>query len=523
MALPANITTVTVSHKHTAIGGAAMSGTVTWSSPVDLVDASAVTTINISSIRVSLDIAGAWSATVPIVDDPDAAPSGWAYTVTMNLTDPLGQSRTTSYLVQVTAAMAPAVDWSALTQLSTVTESSPYGRLTLPNTWTKDQTFDGALRLGDPATLPATDPTGGGTLYADNGALLWRTPTGVGQLARVIEGPLSLRDPRVGALLDGTNESAKLATAISLLPAGGGEIYVPTGTLGLGAEVTLPDNCTLRGSNFGASIIKNSGGYSGRLISTGGNNHVSHLQFTGTAGVTLLTIREARSMFSNLHFVGGTNAIEYVGTSTSTAHANKMTDINIEDCLGYGIFLNAWCYDNEFLNTWIGECNVGIRIQDGACFFNTLHVWGCTGNGIEVRGFATLLQNVYLETNGVGGAGNGIDIFNAEKTQIIGGRLWKNASNGANVGGASNRTRFSGLDIHENGGFGISGSGVQYCQVTGCQFYDLAVPARQDRPIATAGTSDFWVITGNVMRAADHVLGAKTLVGAGNVVANNIE
>ncbi|MET7948575.1 hypothetical protein [Micromonospora sp. NPDC005324] len=49
----------------------------------------------------------------------------------------------------------------------------------------------------------------------------------------VREGALSLRDPRVGCLLDGSDEGAKVAVALSLLPPEGGEIFQPVGRLGL--------------------------------------------------------------------------------------------------------------------------------------------------------------------------------------------------------------------------------------------------------------------------------------------------
>jgi hypothetical protein len=316
-------------------------------------------------------------------------------------------------------------------------------------------------------------------------------------------------------------------TAFTLLSPAGGELLVPAGTLGLGSEVTLPVNVSLTGANHGASVVCPSAGYTGRLVSTGGFNRISHLQFHGrrSSGV-LLTVRMPRSMFSDLHFSNsGTHAIEFVGTAAaSSAHANKLTDINIEDCVGNGIFVNAWAYDNEFLNVWIGECQVGLRLQDGACFFDNLHVWGCRGNGVELRNNANrnIFQNVYIETNGVSGTGNGVDAWQVTGNQFVGGRLWRNNSHGINAV-ASPRTRVMGLDIHENDGDGVRGVDSSYCQVIGNQFYDLPQPSRQGRPIVTTGSSDYWVVSNNIMRAADHVAGGKALVGTHNVLTGNIE
>ncbi|MFY1689558.1 right-handed parallel beta-helix repeat-containing protein [Plantactinospora sp. WMMB782] len=357
-------------------------------------------------------------------------------------------------------------------------------------------------------------------------ALATTMPVPARAAAMVVEGPLSLRDPRVGCLLDGGDEAAKLTAAFALLPSGG-ELYLPPGVLGLGAEVTLPANVSLTGANLGASVVRPAAGYTGRLVGTGGWNRISHLKFDGrlSSGV-LLTIRRPRSMFSQLHLTSsGSHAIEFVGTAeNSSAHANKLTDINIDDCLGTGIVIGPYGYDNEFLNTWIGECQVGMRISTGACLFENLHVWGCRGNGVELRRGAdsTVFQNVYLESNGTGGTGSGINAWQVTGTQVVGGRLWRNATNGASFD-ACPRTRVMGLDVHENGDAGVRGHDSAYCQVVGNQFYDLGTPKRQGRPVITSGTSDRWLISDNVMLAADHLRGGKLLVGADNLIGGNLE
>ncbi|WP_425846757.1 right-handed parallel beta-helix repeat-containing protein [Micromonospora sp. DT15] len=342
----------------------------------------------------------------------------------------------------------------------------------------------------------------------------------------VREAPLSLRDPRVGCRLDGSDESDKVTTALNLLPAGGGEIFQPVGALGLGSEVRFPTSVTWTGENIGAAIIQPAPGYTGRLVSSGKYNQISNVHFYGmqTSNV-LLTVRGPRSTFHHLHFGNsGSHAIEFLGKDADTsAHANKITDINIEDCLGVGILVNKVAYDNEFLNVWVGECQTGLRLLDSACFFDNLHVWGCRGNGVELREPAhrNIFQNVYLESNGTSGTGSGADLRQVWGTQFIGGRLWRNATNGIEVS-SSGRTRIMGLDIHDNGANGILGRDADLCQVIGNQFYDDATPRRQDRPIVTVGTSNNWIVTNNVMRAYDHRSGGASLAGANNVVNGNI-
>lgn len=266
MSLPANVTTITVSHKHTAVSGTAMTGTVTWTLPIDLVDASALTTVNSSSIRTNIDLTGSWSVTVPVVDDPDLQPTGWTYTVTFALTDSFGATRTLTKQVQVTAAMAPAIDWASLAELSTVTEVSPYARPTVENTFTKDQTLSGALRLGDPATLPATDPTGGGTLYADAGSLKWRSATGTETLTAVGEFDVMNYYNAAGGANAGIN--AVMAAVAQATATGGGIIRFPPSTtpLTLAAPIQLNggsghSNLTFRGAGREATRINCAQGF----------------------------------------------------------------------------------------------------------------------------------------------------------------------------------------------------------------------------------------------------------------------
>lgn len=249
MALPANLTTVTVSHKHTNLGGAAMTGTVTWTSSADLLSDSEDTTINASSIRVALDLTGAWSVVVPVVDDPDVEPNGWTYTVTFNLTDPAtGLAVTRTQTVQVTASMAPVIDWGELVPATLVAETSPYGRLAVANTWTQDQTFSGALRLSDPATLPATDPTGGGTLFADAGALKWRSPGGI----EVLSGgatPLSVK--AYGAVGDGVaDDSAAIQAAINTAAVTKSIVFLPPGLYKIGTPLLIDADIEMCGEGW---------------------------------------------------------------------------------------------------------------------------------------------------------------------------------------------------------------------------------------------------------------------------------
>jgi len=350
-------------------------------------------------------------------------------------------------------------------------------------------------------------------------------PAGV----QVREGPLSLLDPRVNCALDGTgDEAAKVATAISLLPATGGHIYQPPGTLRTSA-ITFDRPVRWEGAGDQASAIVAASGFTGSLLTISAAapfSRVSDVQIGGGGSATkLLVVSAPRTRLDHLHLTGGASgassaAIHYNGVdSTNSAHASQVSDVRIINCGGYGVWLQGFSYDNEFTNLWIGTCNVGLRYENTNGFFTNTHVWGCTSNGIELRNGKHLFSNCYVETNG----GSGFNIFNADAVRIMGGTIWKNTGAGIAGSGTSHRLSVVGTNIYDNGTNGVQGADMLYGQVVGCTFYDDTSSSNsQDRPVVTTGTSDKWIITSNVMQTADHAVGGNSLVGASNVVANNI-
>jgi len=343
------------------------------------------------------------------------------------------------------------------------------------------------------------------------------------------EGPLSLLDPRVDCRLDGTgDEAARVATAISLLPAAGGHIYQPPGTLRTSA-ISFDRPVRWEGAGDQASTIQAASGFTGTLITITKDatfSRISDVQLGGGGSATkLILVAAARTRLDHLHLTGaaagsGAAAIHYNGVSTSdSAHASQVSDVRILSCGGYGIYLQGFSYDNEFANLWIGSCNVGIRYENTNGFFTNTHVWGSTGNGIELRDGSHLFSNCYVETNG----GSGFNLFNAAQVRIANCNLWKNQGSGVNASGTSHRLSVVGCLIYDNGGNGVTAADCLYGQVIGNTMYDDTGSAQdQDRPVVTTGTSDSWIITGNVIRTADHAVGGNSLVGAANVSANNI-
>lgn len=107
----------------------------------------------------------------------------------------------------------------------------------------------GPHRVEDNLADPPTDMP---TLVSDQVAVL------SDRIDRIVEGPLSLRDPRVNCLLDGSDETSKWQIALAMQPAGGGELFLPAGVLTANVAIDR-DNLTLIGQGDG-SVIKAASG-----------------------------------------------------------------------------------------------------------------------------------------------------------------------------------------------------------------------------------------------------------------------
>ena len=348
-------------------------------------------------------------------------------------------------------------------------------------------------------------------------------------LTVVREAPLSLKDPRVGCALDnGGDESAKVATALSLLPAAGGHIYHPPGILRTSA-ISFDRPVLWQGAGDQASVIKASLGFTGTLVTIGPSAPYSRMSDVAIAGggsaAQLLSIGVARVRLANLELSAtgtGTNgaALYFNGTDAATAspHAIQCDNIRIINCDGIGLFLRGFAYDNEFTNLWIGSCLTGIRLENTNTFFTNTHVWGSTGNGIEVRSGLQFFENCYVETNG----SSGFNIFNAPNVKIANTDIWANGVHGVYVESSDRFSMIGGI-IYDQGSNGINGVNTQHGKVIGVDFYDVTSSSRsQDRPIVTTGTSDKWIVMGNTMLTAEHAVGGVSMVGSNNVVANNV-
>lgn len=108
MALPGNLTTITVTGQYIDVQGNAIAGQVLFTAQTILVSASANQFIMPRTITVDLDGNGEFSTTIPTTNDPDVFPNGWTYKVE----EAFSGGRT--YYVELPANLAPTVDLTTL-------------------------------------------------------------------------------------------------------------------------------------------------------------------------------------------------------------------------------------------------------------------------------------------------------------------------------------------------------------------------------------------------------------------------
>lgn len=148
---------------------------------------------------------------------------------------------------------------------------------------------------------------------------------------------------------------------------------------------------------------------------------------------------------------------------------------------------------------------------------------GGAGNGIRVTGLAGGNVNARVIGNQVDGCSNGIHVDDDSVTVdncVVQGNVCNGNTNGIAVNGL--RHTIIGNVCKNNAGIGIQGSDATFVTCAGNNLYDDQGTKTQTYGIRTTGTSDFWVVTSNIARAADHLTAGISLAGSNNVSADNI-
>jgi hypothetical protein len=111
VALPAGLTTVTVTGTYLDAEGTPLTGQVAFDISSPLKDVNHKVVLPQTTIRRYLDATGAFSVVLPVTDDIDLSPTGWYYTIT----ERIDRSSVRSFHFLLPASLAPDIDVSELT------------------------------------------------------------------------------------------------------------------------------------------------------------------------------------------------------------------------------------------------------------------------------------------------------------------------------------------------------------------------------------------------------------------------
>jgi hypothetical protein len=403
--------------------------------------------------------------------------------------------------------------------------------------------------LNDP--LDIGDVPGVGTVFDGDGRE-HVVITGRGGTVLSVDGDAAIVDAYklgVRASNAGTTNRDLIANAVAALPAGiPAKIVLPGDVFSL-APLTLPERArTITGRDTGVGGILCGAGTNATLLRLPDGTNADLLTIAGlywtvrdvgldgnrenNAAGSCLRISKPRATVENL-VIGWAfeHGIVNEGAPGAQAHAPWLTDVKVRSCHGNGIYVKGVdAPDMQATNIWVGACDGhGVLVESPSSIWTNVHPWGNGGDGFRADnpgGGHGRLVGVYSETN----VGHGVRFSNgAGGWSVVGGQLWKNTQHGAfcenlDVGGSGrNRTMFTDLEVFDNVGYGIVGQNSSYGIVRGCNFYDTQATKTQGYGVQTNGTSDRWLIAGNIMVGVDLRLSSKNLVGSNNVLRDNVE
>lgn len=333
-----------------------------------------------------------------------------------------------------------------------------------------------------------------------------------------------------GARGDGTtDDTAAIQAAIN---AGTNVVWLPAGTYlvtGLTAAggVSGPGG-TIQGVSLFGSTLKLANGANQDLLTLNGQGwRVTNLGIDGnkannTSGNGIV-VKYPRTIIDHVYMnnVPG-HGLYNAGTSGQTAHANEYHNIRILNSGGDGIRVSgAYATDGRFSNVEIGQCGgYGAYVESGALLWQQSHMWGNTLDGFRANGasYQQLVQ-VESETNNQ----HGVVFVGGHGHMISGSYVWQNQGRGIYAANVDRFTVVNNQCKNNKGGPGISTDTSLYGTIIGNVCWDDFGTKLQTYGIATASSSDYMTVVGNISRAADHATGSISLVGAHNDYGHNIE
>lgn len=327
-----------------------------------------------------------------------------------------------------------------------------------------------------------------------------------------------------GAVGDGvTDDTAAIQAAVdAAAAAGGGQVYVPTGTyIVTGGEepsdgcIMLKSNVYMSGDGMGATTLKLADGWNAAVT---GIVRSAYAEETHDFGLSNLTIDGNRANTSGKidgWFNGYAPGKEGQDTNVT------LNGVEIKDCEGYGfdpheqtvnmVIENCVSHGNG-LDGFVADYLIDSTFKNNVAYGNDRHGF----NIVTSTHSFSLVDNVAY-----GNSGGGIvvqrgseDIPSPTNITISGGSVYDNAAEGILVK-MSNDVTVTGVDIHNNGSAGIRLYGS-----SGVTVVDNTLTANgQSNPvpeIIIQSYDDTTGVSGDFYAGKGNVIESNTIVGGPN-------
>jgi hypothetical protein len=434
MPLPNNLQTITLTGTFLDTTGTALSGTLTFTPPPELVDPGNAIMYS-APVTANLDSSGHFSVTLICTDNSILLPVGWFYTVTENVRG------VRSYPIFVPHSLGSTVDLSSLTPIPDLTGApivipsgviAPgYGALAYSQTWTGTNTFTGPTAFtgsitgfslavsGDlSGTLPAATVIGthlaaplpigqGGTGSGTQNFLDLTTAqsaaglkTFTGGIAIPTTAPVNANGvtdwfnvKRYGAVGDGTTEDGPaIQAAINACnTAGGGVVYLPdavykvtpTGSPAVGITLSGMQGVRLIGASKTTTLKKGGAGtliqMSGPASDLTGNTHcryctLEHLGINGNGqtGLVIQAYYADNLVFRDLFITSNLDVV----LDTAELWDSRFYNIVVQSCGSSTANANT-------PNFWIRDSAASSGFGNSTDTVNQIYFTGCRWEGFH--------------------------------------------------------------------------------------------------------------------------------------------
>ncbi|TFH57820.1 MAG: hypothetical protein E4G91_10350, partial [Candidatus Zixiibacteriota bacterium] len=319
-----------------------------------------------------------------------------------------------------------------------------------------------------------------------------------------VRGPLVVGSANADYITDGTADDVQIQAAIDAADtAGGGVVFIQSGTYDITAPIEMKDYVTLEGEGINATDL---------VLANSVDNHLITSD-SGTAGnVWFCTIRNMTLDGNKANNVDGdvvnmlrshTWVVEHLQIQNASRHGVHMVGTSdpvfcinsivkhcyISDSDDRGLKIGGYAPNNHALNNIIGTNTVSVplvSLENTECTFIGNHVHHGAADGIEISSDRNLVIGNFVETSGA----NGISLTSAGSGTRVEGNSITNSGFGGGVG------TFSAIKIAGD-----------RASVIGNLCIDTQGTKTQDYGIEVTSTATYNIVRSNHTLATDQLTG----------------